>query len=223
MLFSRVGAFIALAALAAAAALVATLPSAHDAVSAHAVELAAFFAVTLMLQTCSIRVSARGSISASSIGILATAFALGIGAAMFVAVAAALAQWIRRRGLLHRAIFDAANFSLSAATGAAAFALLSGGGAVRAGEIVAATLAGAAYCVCNTGLLCVAMSLTERVSPLAVWRERFRWATPHYLAAGPLAFASVLAYQHVGLLGLAVFALPHAAALVAHRRIAFAA
>jgi hypothetical protein len=62
------------------------------------------------------------------------------------------------------------------------------------------------------------MGLCEHTSPLTVWRERFSWATPHYLLAGPLAFASVLAYQHVGLVGFAVFGIPHALGLFTHRR-----
>ena len=217
-----VTAFIVLAATAAAGALVAALPSARDALSAHSVEFAVLLGVTLVLQTSSIRVPGRGSLSASSIGILACAFALGAGAAMVIAVAAALAQWVRRRGLLHRAVFDAANFALAAGAGGACFALLSPGGSVQPEHLVAAALAGAAFCAVNTGLLCVAMSLAESAAVLTVWRDRFSWATPHYLIAGPLALASVLAYQHVGLLGFAVFGLPHAAALVAHRRLALA-
>src|SRR5919204_6281751 len=116
-----VTAFIVLATTAAAGALVAALPSARDALSGHSVEFAVLLGVTLVLQTSSIRVPGRGSLSASSIGILACAFALGAGAAMVIAVAAALAQWVRRRGLLHRAVFDAANFALSAGAGGAGF------------------------------------------------------------------------------------------------------
>jgi hypothetical protein len=222
ILFSRLGAFIALAAACAAGVLVTTLPSGRDALAAHGAEIAALLAVTLLAQTWSVRVSSRGSISVSSVGILATGFALGAGPAMLVALAAALAQWIRRRGLLHRAIFDAANFSLSAAIGAGVFRFLAAGGPLRPSEMVAGALAGAAYCLVNTGLLCCAMGLSERLSPLVVWRERFQWATPHYLACGPLAFASVLAYQSVGPVGFAVVAVPYAAALFTHRRLAFA-
>jgi hypothetical protein len=214
--------FIAAAATAATVALVSAFPSARDVVSSHALELAVLFCVTVLLQTSSIRVPGRGSLSASSIGILACAFALGAGAAVFVAVAAAVTQWVRRRGILHRAVFDAANFSLSAGAGGAVFALFAGEGSLQPELVVAAAVAGTAYCALNTGLLCVAMGLSERTSPLAVWRERFSWATPHYLLAGPLAFASVLAYQHVGLVGFAVFGIPHAIALFAHRRLALA-
>jgi hypothetical protein len=219
---SGVAAFIAVTATVAATAFVAALPSARDAIAEHTVEAAVLLAVTIVLQTWSIQIPGRGSLSASSIGILACAFALGPGAAMVVAVSAAVVQWARRRGLLHRAVFDAANFALAAGAGGVVFALLSPGDGVHVESVVAGALAGVVFCVLNTGLLCVAMSLAEGARPSGVWRERFSWATPHYLIAGPLAFASVLAYQHVGLLGFALFGLPHAAALVAHRRLAVA-
>jgi hypothetical protein len=226
LLFSPVGVFIAAAAVAASGALVAAVASAPEAFATQAPELSALFALTLLLQSCSIRVSTRGSISVSSIPLLAAAFALGAGPAMVIAVAAALVQWIRRNGLLHRGVFDAANFSLAAGLAAVTFALLTGEGAVDGTDIVAAFIAGGAYCLVNTGLLCLAMSLAEGPAPLAIWRQRFRWATPHYLAAGPLACTSLLIYERVGLislLGLAVLALAYAAVIMAHRRLAVAA
>src|SRR5207249_10470588 len=42
---------------------------------------------------------------------------------------------------------------------------------------------------------------------LAVGRERLRWLTIH-LAFGPLALASTIAYDRVGLTGLVAFAVP---------------
>jgi putative nucleotidyltransferase with HDIG domain len=48
------------------------------------------------------------------------------------------------------------------------------------------------------------------VSPADIWRERFRWMTPHFLASGPLALALALAYDRVGIPGLIAFALPPA-------------
>jgi hypothetical protein len=221
--FSPVGLLITLLALVAGAAFAVFLPDARDSASAHGGELAALFAITLLLQSCSVRVSARGSISTSSLGVLAAAFLLGAGAAMVIAVAAAAVQWIRRRGLPHRAIFDAANFSLSAGVAATVFEVLAGHGEVRASEIVAATLAGAAYCTINTGLLCCAMGLSEGTRPAAIWRERFQWAMPHYVAAGPVAFAAVLGYQGVGVFGIAIIGGAYAASLVGHRRFALAA
>jgi response regulator RpfG family c-di-GMP phosphodiesterase len=62
----------------------------------------------------------------------------------------------------------------------------------------------------NVGLLTLVMSLSERVGPVSVWRERFRWTTPSYLASGLIAAATMIAYERVGIIGLFAFALPPA-------------
>jgi putative nucleotidyltransferase with HDIG domain len=41
-----------------------------------------------------------------------------------------------------------------------------------------------------------------------VWNERFAWLLPHYVAFGAVGGAIALAYQAIGLYGLAVFVLP---------------
>ena len=41
-----------------------------------------------------------------------------------------------------------------------------------------------------------------------IWKERFGWAMTHYLTFGPLAYATTLAYDRMGVLGLATFAVP---------------
>src|SRR5439155_11466941 len=61
-----------------------------------------------------------------------------------------------------------------------------------------------------TGLLSLAMGLNENRAVSSVWRERFRWVSGHFLAFGPLALASVFAYENVGPAGLLAFALPPA-------------
>jgi HD-GYP domain-containing protein (c-di-GMP phosphodiesterase class II) len=62
------------------------------------------------------------------------------------------------------------------------------------------------------------MGLSEGVNPVAVWRERFRWLTPYYVASGPLAFVMAYAYDRLGILGLAAFALPPAFMMVSVRQ-----
>jgi putative nucleotidyltransferase with HDIG domain len=54
------------------------------------------------------------------------------------------------------------------------------------------------------------MGLAERTNPIAVWRERFRWLTPYYLASGALALVLATAYEKVGITGLLAFCLPPA-------------
>ena len=70
----------------------------------------------------------------------------------------------------------------------------------------------------NLGLLSSAMGLSEGVNPIEMWRERFRWLTPYYVASGPLAFVMAYAYDRLGILGLAAFALPPAFMMVSVRQ-----
>jgi len=67
-------------------------------------------------------------------------------------------------------------------------------------------------------LLALVMALAEQTSPLAVWRERFRWMTPYTLAAGALALALVVADDRVGLAGVFAFALPPAFMMLSTRQ-----
>ena len=47
------------------------------------------------------------------------------------------------------------------------------------------------------------MSIEEGTPVVQIWKERFGWAVTHYLTFGPLAYATTLAYDRMGLLGLA--------------------
>ena len=188
--------------------------------TAHAEPLrfAGFLALTVGLQLLSADMYGRGGEGVSAIGMLASGFALGPGPAMAIAVVAALVQWVRRRGLLYKALFDAADFALAAGASAFFFARLAGPRPPLAAEMAAAVAAGIAYKAINTGLLCLAMSLSEHLSVRAVWRERFSWARFHYLAFGPLALASATAYAQLGVPGLLAFAVPPALIFISFRQ-----
>ena len=116
----------------------------------------------------------------------------------------------RRGGLLYRTVFDAGTLALSAASAAVSFDLLTSDSMAEVWRFAASVPAAVVFLAVNLGLLSVAMGLSETASPLAIWRERFRWLTPYYLASGPLAFAMALAYEKIGVVGLAVFAMPPA-------------
>ena len=51
------------------------------------------------------------------------------------------------------------------------------------------------------------MSIEEATPVARIWKERFGWAMTHYLTFGPLAYATTLAYDRMGILGLATFAI----------------
>ncbi len=107
-------------------------------------------------------------------------------------------------------MFDAANFGISAATAASVYHLIAATTSSTPALLAGATGAGVLYKALNTGLLCRAISLSESTQFRSVWRERFRWARFHYVSFGPLAFATSLAYEELGLVGVMAFAVPPA-------------
>ena len=150
-----------------------------------------------------------GSISVSAVGALAGAAMFGPRAALPLAIVMAGVQWSFARGPLHRALFNAATLSLASLAAASIFAL--GWQEDHVGHLVTAfagLAAGGAYFVVNTGLMSGAMALEGRRKWREVWNEHFSWLLPHYVAFGAVAGAIALAYEAIGLYGLAVFVLP---------------
>jgi putative nucleotidyltransferase with HDIG domain len=198
---------VSLVACAAIAAQLLVAGSMLDAARTDPAGLFAFFGLTMLLQLVSIEVYGRGATSFASVGLLAIGFTFGAGPAMATAALMGVTNLIARRGRLNRGIFDAAQFMLAAGAGAFVWGLFDASGPM---EVVGAVTAGAVYMAVNVGLLVIAIGLAERADPVAVWRERFRWLTPYYLVAGPLAYALSEAYEDMGVAGLAAFALPPA-------------
>jgi hypothetical protein len=199
-------ALVAAAMAGAGAAIAFTADDVHGALSRHAGRLAAFLAAAVALQLLSVRVPGRGSVSVSGAALVGAAIALGAGPAMAIAGATALAQWLRSRGLAHRALFDTANYVLSAGAAGAVFHALAGaGGGAR---LAAALVAGLAYTVANHVLLCAVMGLSESRSPFAIWRDRFSWAGLHFLAFGALGLLAATADAQLGAVALLAFLVP---------------
>jgi HD-GYP domain-containing protein (c-di-GMP phosphodiesterase class II) len=178
--------------------------------STRPLHLVEFCLVTIALAWTPVQIYGRGSFTFAGAGLLATSFELGIGSAIAAAFLVATVILLRSGGLLHRAAFNAATLALASAAGGALFDLATSAQTSSPGKIVAAVCAGAAFYVVNIALLSVAMGLSERISPVSVWKERFRWLATYYLASGALAFAIALAFERLGVGGLAAFAVPPA-------------
>ena len=214
----RVGLLITLAAVVATAAWIVTAPGMLASLEHDPLSVAAMLALALALQLFSVEVYGRGSLSVSAVGLLTAGFALGPGPAITIGFLTTLVQWARVRGLAHRAILDLANLGLSAGAGGLVYDLVAQVSSSTPWRIVAATAAGAVYCAINTGLLCLAMGLSESASARSVWHERYHWLRFHYLAFGPLALASTIAYERLGFAGLLAFTLPPALTMVSVRQ-----
>jgi HD domain len=208
----RVTTLIVSSAVLASAGLITMARQVFDTVSHEPGQVATLLGLTLVLQLFSVRVYGRGSVSVSAIGMLASVFLLDTGTAMAMAVVAALAQWLRRRGELHKAIFDGANFAISAVAASLVFQ------ATDTWRPGAAVLAGCVFAALNNGLLCLAMSLAEETDWRTIWLERFHWARYHFALFGPVALGATIAYQKTGIAGLAAFALPPALMMLSVRQ-----
>jgi putative nucleotidyltransferase with HDIG domain len=172
----------------------------------------AFAGLCLVLTVTAVDVYGKGTLSFAGTGLVACGMLLGAGPAMTAAALTAALLYVRTVRLgakLHRSVFNAANFVLSAACATFVYEAAGGThGRAVLGDLGPAFAAGVVYCVVNLGLLCLAMGTAEGTPPLRIFTERFRWMVPHYLASGPLALAIITAYQHEGILGLFAFVLP---------------
>jgi hypothetical protein len=194
----------------ASVALFASAEGAWSAMHRQPLEFGALVALTLLLQVLAVDVYARGSISVAGIGMLAVGFALGPGAAMFAAMSAAAAHALKKRSRPHKAVFNGSVFALAVFAAVIVFEAVGGKGGSDVVRLGAAAAAGTVFTLVNIGLLSGVMSVAERLPLTAVWKERFRWLTPHYLSFGPLAIAAIIAYERIGPAGIAAFALPPA-------------
>ena len=208
----RVVTLIVSLAITACVALTATSAGLISSAKEQPVRIATLLALTLALQMFSVQVYGRGSVSVSAIGIVASAFLFDTGTTMVIAVLAAVTQSVRRKTELHKAVFDASNFAISAGAASLVFQ------ALHDWRFPAAVLAGAVFAVVNNGLLCLVMSFAERIPWRTVWFERFHWARFHFALFGPLALAATIAYEQVGIAGLVAFTLPPALMILSVRQ-----
>ena len=199
-------------AITACVALTATSAGLISSAKEQPVRIVTLLALTLALQMFSVRVYGRGSVSVSAVGILASAFLFDTGTTMAIAVLAAATQLVRKNSELHKAVFDASNFAISAGAASLVFH------ALNDWRFPAAVLAGAVFAVINNGLLCLVMSLAERIPWTTVWFERFHWARFHFALFGPLALAATIAYEQIGIAGLVAFTLPPALMILSVRQ-----
>ena len=199
-------------AITACVALTATSAGLISSAKEQPVRIVTLLALTLALQMFSVRVYGRGSVSVSAIGIVASAFLFDTGTTMAIAVLAAATQLVRKNSELHKAVFDASNFAISAGAASLVFH------ALNDWRFPAAVLAGAVFAVINNGLLCLVMSFAERIPWRTVWFERFHWARFHFALFGPLALAATIAYEQIGIAGLVAFTLPPALMILSVRQ-----
>ena len=62
--------------------------------------------------------------------------------------------------------------------------------------------------VCTTIMVSIGIGLDHRQSPLAVWKEQYKWMAPYYLGIGFISFSLMFGYAYAGLLGIVTMVIP---------------
>lgn len=161
----------------------------------------AFLLLTVGLQAVSLT-AFGSSISVAGVGMVATGMVLGVGPAVLFAVVASVVHALKKRPAAYKAAFNAGAFGLAAGAAAAFYQAIAGPTTGRLGQLAIGVGAAGVFVVANVGLLTLAMSAAEHAQPFRIWKERFAWLTPHYLAFGPIAFVAMVAEQRLGPAGL---------------------
>jgi diguanylate cyclase (GGDEF)-like protein/putative nucleotidyltransferase with HDIG domain len=146
-----------------------------------------------------------GSISVGAVGAIAGVTLFGPRVALALALTTVVVDWSFRRSALHRVLFNVGTLSIAAL---AAAGVVAGGQSLGVGSVVAAVAAGVVYFAANTGILALALAIESQQRWSIVWRERFPWLLPHYVAYGLVGGVIAFGYRAVGAYAFLVFAVP---------------
>lgn len=174
--------------------------------------------ITLLILAClsvaaeslNVTMYARTSVSASATVALAALLLTGMPGIIFTASTIAIIHYIRQRPKLYKALFNWAIHVIAGILPAIFFSTITFDFSPKYIPlwVVACVIAMLPYFFVETGLIAIAISLTTREKMLGVWHEHFGWLILHYVMMSVLSVFMVLAYDALGLWGLAGFVLP---------------
>jgi putative nucleotidyltransferase with HDIG domain len=151
------------------------------------------------------------TVSIAVVGDFAIAFLFGPAGAAIVSPFAALATDFHG-GVWYKRLFNVGSVVIvNVAVAALIHGLVGwvGPGLPHSGWLIPIALGAIGlYYLMNAGLVAFAVSLSTRTSIFAVFREKFEWLLPHYVAFGVLGLALAVAYDGLGYIGLLAFVAP---------------
>lgn len=117
---------------------------------------------------------------------------------------------IKGKSAWYKIVFDSSQYALSA--GVAGLVYQYSGGIIGFQNffkfIFPAVLSALTYCMVNSILVTIVMTLAQELEITKVWRANVRETVPSYLAEAPLGFLMAIIYVQVGILGILLFFLP---------------
>ncbi len=173
--------------------------------------LGAFVALALLVEALSIEIYLKDTtVSTSAAPYIASILLFGPVAALFTAPLIAFVVFIKRGSPLKRVIFNASNHAISGLICAGLIMLIPDSLTSLPTTIqILVSLATAWFIyIITTGLLAGAVSLDSNQSFYPIWKERFRWLSPYYLALGFVGYALIFSYNSARFLGILVVLVP---------------
>jgi diguanylate cyclase (GGDEF)-like protein/putative nucleotidyltransferase with HDIG domain len=164
--------------------------------------------ITQLLQTENLY--GKSSVSVSMAVNFAAALLTGIPGVACVSAAIVLAHYFHRRPAPYKTAFNWATHVLAGSAPVLAMAIM--GTPVRLSSLpllsIPIAVASLAFYIIETGLIAIAISLSDGMSLVRTWNERYNWLASHYFVLCVMGLFVAVAYSALGVLGIIVFTLP---------------
>ena len=131
-------------------------------------------------------------------------------AMLISAISAIISEALEKKTSWYKIIFNASQYALS--VGVAGLTYQYVGGVVGFQNFfkfaLPAALCALSYCVVNSTLVTMVISLSQETRITTVWRVNIKEMIPSYLAEAPMGFLMAIVYVEVGIIGILLFFLP---------------
>ena len=172
--------------------------------------IAVLVALAVLAELLQVNLYEANTVSVSVAIAFAAALIEGLPGVAAVSAGIAMTHYVQRRPALYKTAFNWATHVLAGTTPALAIHALSVSLQVSnllvMGVLTVAT--GLIYYGLDTGLIAIAISLSQGTDLKRTWSEQFRWLALHYLVLCVMGLALAIAESALGLLGIIVFSLP---------------
>ena len=169
--------------------------------------------MAILTELYEVRLYGDSTFSVSVAIVFAAALITGIAGVMAVSLAIVFAHFLRNQKIaLYKTVFNWATHVLSGLAPLIVFRVfqvpLDLGNFIQL--TVLAIAAALVYYVIETGLVSIAIGLSEKSNILKVWREQFQWMAIYYVALCVMGLFMGIIYSdaHLGILGVIVVAIP---------------
>ena len=131
-------------------------------------------------------------------------------AMLITAISAIISEVLEKKTSWYKVIFNASQYALSVGVAGLTYQFV--GGVVGFQNFfkfaLPAALCALSYCVVNSILVAMVISLSQETKLTTVWRVNIKEMIPSYLAEAPMGFIMAIVYVEVGIIGILLFFLP---------------